>query len=156
MGRPRVALHSGVLVVDKGPGITSFDVVARARRALGERRIGHAGTLDPGAEGVLPLLIGEATKLMAYLIEQDKEYLAVVRLGVATDTNDMSGRVIATRSVPAFERGHLERVLGKFVGRIRQDLSHPNALNLWVVGDQLRKGAALNGLQIAECLLSQS
>jgi tRNA pseudouridine55 synthase len=113
-------MHSGVLVVDKALGLTSFDVVAKARRALGERRIGHAGTLDPGAEGVLPLLVGEATKLMAYLVEQEKEYLAVVRLGVATDTNDLSGRIMATRSVPVIDRGQLERVLGKFVGHIRQ------------------------------------
>jgi tRNA pseudouridine55 synthase len=108
------------LVIDKAPGLTSFDVVARGRRALGERRIGHAGTLDPGAEGVLPLLVGEATKLMTYLVEQEKEYIAVVRLGVATDTHDLSGRVVATRPVPTFSRGELERVLGAFVGRIRQ------------------------------------
>jgi len=120
MGRPRLATHSGVLVVDKAAGLTSFDVVARARRALGERRIGHAGTLDPGAVGVLPLLVGEATKMMAYLVAQDKEYVAVVRLGVATDTQDLSGRIIATRAVPLLDRGQLERVLGKFVGRIRQ------------------------------------
>ncbi len=120
MGRARLATHSGVLVVDKAPGLTSFDVVARARRALGERRIGHAGTLDPAAVGVLPLLVGEATKMMAYLVEQDKEYIAVIRLGVATDTHDLSGRVIATKSVPAVDRDQLYRVLGKFVGRIRQ------------------------------------
>ncbi|MGH7335417.1 MAG: tRNA pseudouridine(55) synthase TruB [Candidatus Rokuibacteriota bacterium] len=120
MARPRVATHSGVLVVDKAPGLTSFDVVARARRALGERRIGHGGTLDPGAVGVLPLLVGEATKMMAYLVEQEKEYVAIVRLGVATDTHDLSGRIVATRPVPALDRGRLERVLGKFVGRIRQ------------------------------------
>ncbi len=97
MSRARIAAHSGVLVVDKASGLTSFDVVARARRALGERRIGHAGTLDPGAVGVLPLLVGEATKMMAYLVEQDKEYVAIVRLGVATDTQDLSGRIIATK-----------------------------------------------------------
>ena len=120
MKRTRIAAHSGVLVVDKAAGLTSFDVVARARRALGERRIGHAGTLDPAAVGVLPLLVGEATKLMAYLIEQDKEYVAIVRLGVATDTQDLSGRIMATKPVPTLDRGQLERVLKRFVGRIRQ------------------------------------
>jgi tRNA pseudouridine55 synthase len=107
-------------VVDKAAGLTSFDVVARARRALGERRIGHAGTLDPAAVGVLPLLVGEATKLMSYLVEQDKEYVAVVRLGVVTDTQDLSGRILATRAVPKLDRARIERVLRKFIGRIRQ------------------------------------
>jgi tRNA pseudouridine55 synthase len=120
VSRARVATHSGVLVVDKASGLTSFEVVARARPALGERRIGHAGTLDPGAVGVLPLLVGEATKMMAYLVEQEKEYVAVIRLGVTTDTHDVSGRVVATASVPALDRAQLERALGPFVGRIRQ------------------------------------
>jgi tRNA pseudouridine55 synthase len=120
MSRARIAAHSGVLVIDKASGLTSFDVVARARRALGERRIGHAGTLDPAAVGVLPLLVGAATKMMAYLVEQDKEYVAIVRLGVATDTQDLSGRIIATTPVPTLDRSQLERLLTRFVGRIRQ------------------------------------
>ena len=86
--------------MDKAPGATSFDVVAAARRALGIQRIGHAGTLDPDATGVLPLLVGEATKLMPYLADQDKEYLATLRLGVTTDTQDLSGRVLTSTSVP--------------------------------------------------------
>ena len=86
---------SGVLVVDKPAGATSFDMVARLRRRLGVRRIGHAGTLDPDAVGVLPLLIGEATKLVAYLQDESKEYVATVRSGVTTDSQDLSGRVRA-------------------------------------------------------------
>ena len=95
---------AGVLVVDKAAGMTSFGVVARARQALGERRIGHAGTLDPAAVGVLPLLVGEATKLMPYLVDQDKEYVATIRLGITTDTHDLEGRVVATAPVPALSR----------------------------------------------------
>jgi tRNA pseudouridine55 synthase len=109
-----------VLVVDKGVGMTSFDVVARARRALGERRIGHAGTLDPAASGVLPLLVGEATKLMPYLVEQDKEYVATLRLGVTTDTHDLEGRVVATAPVPPLDRDQVAKACGRLVGRIAQ------------------------------------
>jgi tRNA pseudouridine55 synthase len=114
------ALRSGVLVVDKGRGVTSFDVVALARRRLGVRRIGHAGTLDPDATGVLPILIGEATKLTPYLVDHDKEYLATIRLGVTTDTHDVSGRVLAEKPVPELSVADLEEVCGSFVGRIKQ------------------------------------
>jgi tRNA pseudouridine55 synthase len=103
-----VSLTAGVLVVDKGPGATSFDVVAMVRRQLGIRRVGHAGTLDPAATGVLPVLLGEATKLMPYLVDQDKEYLATVRFGVTTDTHDVSGRVLAQAPVERLERRALE------------------------------------------------
>ena len=115
-----VAGGSGVLVVDKGPGSTSFDVVALVRRQLGVRRVGHAGTLDPAATGVLPILIGEATKLTPYLMDQDKEYLATVRFGLTTDTHDASGRVLAEVEVPRFERRELEDACRPFVGRIKQ------------------------------------
>ena len=114
------ALRSGVLVVDKGRGVTSFDVVALARRRLGVRRIGHAGTLDPDATGVLPILIGEATKLTPYLVDQDKEYLATIRLGVTTDTHDVSGRVLAEKPAPEISAADLEHVCGSFVGRVKQ------------------------------------
>jgi tRNA pseudouridine55 synthase len=77
-----------LLVIDKPLHMTSFDVVARVRRLTGERRIGHAGTLDPLASGVLVLCLGEATKLVPYLMDADKEYLATARLGLATDTDD--------------------------------------------------------------------
>jgi tRNA pseudouridine55 synthase len=109
-----------VLVVDKAAGATSFDVVAAARRALGVRRIGHAGTLDPAATGVLPLLVGEATKLMPYLVDQDKTYRARVRLGMSTDTLDAGGRVVATAPVPPLSVDDVEQALVQFVGKIRQ------------------------------------
>jgi tRNA pseudouridine55 synthase len=111
---------SGVLVVDKGPGVTSFDVVALVRRQLRVRRVGHAGTLDPGATGVLPVLIGEATKLTPYLMDQDKEYVATVRFGVTTDTHDIGGRVLAETTVSRLERSLLTEACRPFVGRIKQ------------------------------------
>ena len=111
---------SGVLVVDKGPGVTSFDVVALVRRQLRVRRVGHAGTLDPGATGVLPVLIGEATKLTPYLMDQDKEYVATVRFGVTTDTHDVGGRVLAETTVSRLERSLLTEACRPFVGRIKQ------------------------------------
>jgi tRNA pseudouridine55 synthase len=111
---------SGILPVEKGPGVTSFQVVARLRRLLRAPKIGHGGTLDPDATGVLPILIGEATKLTPYLAELDKEYLATVRLGVITATQDMTGAVLETRPVPALDRGALEAMLRRFVGTINQ------------------------------------
>ncbi|WP_437738514.1 tRNA pseudouridine synthase B [Sorangium sp. So ce1335] len=96
------ARPEGVLVVDKPRGPTSHDVVARLRRALGVKRIGHAGTLDPMASGVLVVLVGEATKLAPYLTAQDKRYTARVVLGVGTDTLDADGEVTATQPLPAW------------------------------------------------------
>jgi tRNA pseudouridine55 synthase len=110
---------SGVLVVDKPQGITSFDVVARVRRAYSERRVGHAGTLDPMATGVLPVCLGEATKLVPFLQDGDKEYAAELRLGVTTDTQDADGAVTATRDV-AVSRAQLDALLPSFTGRILQ------------------------------------
>jgi tRNA pseudouridine55 synthase len=81
----------GVLVIDKPVGPTSHDVVARIRRALGEQRVGHTGTLDPGAGGVLPLVVGRATRLARFLSAGDKHYEAVIRLGSSTDTGDAFG-----------------------------------------------------------------
>jgi tRNA pseudouridine55 synthase len=111
---------SGVLVVDKPAGATSFDIVALLRRRLGLRRIGHAGTLDPAAVGVLPLLIGEATKLVPYLVDEDKEYVATIRFGITTDTLDLTGRVLTTAAVPPLTPEGLSAATRPFVGRIRQ------------------------------------
>jgi len=114
------APSSGILVVDKTAGVTSFDAVALARKRLGVRRIGHAGTLDPAATGVLPLLIGEATKLAPYLMDQEKEYVATVRFGVTTDTHDLAGRVLSEAPVTGLTRARLDAACRGFVGRIRQ------------------------------------
>ena len=114
------AARSGILPVDKGAGVTSFQVVAQLRRVLRAPKIGHGGTLDPAATGLLPILIGEATKLTPYLVELDKEYLATVRLGVSTDTQDLSGAVLESRPVPELDAPAIRRALEAFVGIIRQ------------------------------------
>src|SRR5262245_10155461 len=84
----------GLLVIDKAPGMTSHDVVAGTRRILKQRRIGHTGTLDPFATGVLLLLVGRATRLAQFLSGADKEYDAIIRLGYSTDTGDRTGTPI--------------------------------------------------------------
>jgi tRNA pseudouridine55 synthase len=111
---------TGVLPLDKAAGVTSFDAVALVRRRLGQKRVGHAGTLDPDATGVLPMLLGEATKLMAYLADQDKEYVATLRLGVTTDTGDLAGRILDERAVEPLELPRVEEACRPFVGRIKQ------------------------------------
>jgi tRNA pseudouridine55 synthase len=92
---PTAAGLSGLLVVDKPVGITSFDVVAEVRRMLRVRRAGHGGTLDPLASGVLPVAVGEGTKLLGFLLAEDKEYEAEATLGTVTDTLDAEGQVVA-------------------------------------------------------------
>src|SRR5439155_10295685 len=111
---------TGILVVRKPVGVTSFDVVAAVRRAFRVQRVGHAGTLDPGASGVLPVLVGEATKLMPYLLDQDKEYRVTARFGTTTDTLDIGGRVLTRVPVGDLSREKLASVIGQFIGRIRQ------------------------------------
>ena len=101
--RPDADVAPGILLVDKPAGMTSHDVVARARRALSVRRIGHAGTLDPMATGLLVLGVGAATRLLGYLSGHDKTYAATIRLGQSTVTDDREGEVLAT--TPA---GHLD------------------------------------------------
>lgn len=110
---------NGVLVVNKPVGPTSHDVVSAARRALGEKRIGHTGTLDPAASGVLPLVVGQATRLAQYLTATDKEYEATIQFGVETDTYDAAGRVVReTGQMPAREA--LIEALDRFRGTIDQ------------------------------------
>jgi tRNA pseudouridine55 synthase len=113
---------SGVLVVHKPRGPTSHDIVAEARRVLGTRAIGHAGTLDPMASGVLVLLVGEATKLSAYLALDEKEYRATIAFGRATTTLDADGDPVEERAVPTNLLGgpELERALEAELGRTEQ------------------------------------
>jgi tRNA pseudouridine55 synthase len=110
----------GLLLAEKGSGVTSFQVVAHLRRVLRVRKVGHGGTLDPLATGVLPILLGQATKLTPYLQAHDKEYVATVRLGVSTDTLDAAGRVTAERPVPALDLAALRGVVARFEGEIDQ------------------------------------
>lgn len=113
-------LHAGVLVVDKPPGPTSFAIVAQVRRSLGLRKVGHGGTLDPLASGVLPICLGEGTKLAPFLLAGDKEYEATVRFGVATDTYDVTGQVIAETSTEGLTRTAVEKALEAFIGEQQQ------------------------------------
>jgi len=115
----RLALDA-VLVIDKPVGPTSFDVVRRVRRAAGMRRIGHGGTLDPAASGVLPICLGEATKLAQFLLDADKEYEFTVCFGVETDTDDAAGTVTARRDAGAVEEAAVRRALESFRGAISQ------------------------------------
>ena len=111
----------GLLIVDKPAGPTSHDVVARVRRALGVRRIGHTGTLDPAATGVLPLVLGRATRLARFLSASDKAYEAVVHLGVATDTNDAEGAAAGpSYQGPLPSREVIDRALDAFRGTFLQ------------------------------------
>lgn len=110
----------GVLVVNKPAGWTSHDVVAKARVLLGGAKVGHTGTLDPAATGVLLLCLGRATRIAEYLMNADKEYRAVLRLGVATDTQDATGAVIAKAAGALPDRASIETVMERFVGRHQQ------------------------------------
>ncbi|MDE0232119.1 MAG: tRNA pseudouridine(55) synthase TruB [bacterium] len=112
-------MAEGFLVLDKPGGITSHDVVAAVRRAVGIRRVGHAGTLDPMATGALVVAVGRVTRLIRFLQPLEKEYLAVARFGVATDTLDADGVEVWSGEMPV-SRMDLEAVLGDFVGEISQ------------------------------------
>ncbi len=111
---------NGVLVVDKPVGPTSFDVVARVRRAVKVKRVGHGGTLDPLASGVLPVCVGEATKLAPFLLDAEKTYEFTVRFGAETDTDDAGGRVTATADASGLDQAAVEAALGAFRGPISQ------------------------------------
>src|SRR6476660_433672 len=111
----------GVIVIDKPVGPTSHDVVSRVRRAIGERRVGHTGTLDPAASGVLPLVVGRATRLARFLSAADKSYDAVIRLGISTRTGDAEGERLGAEYVgplPSFET--IDTALREFRGTFRQ------------------------------------
>lgn len=115
----------GLLIIDKPAGLTSHDVVARVRKIVRERRIGHTGTLDPFATGVLALLIGRATRLAQFLAGADKEYEAVIRLGFATDTGDVDGRPLSTtgeyeKHQITWTREAIQTALRQMCGEVRQ------------------------------------
>lgn len=110
----------GFVNVNKPRGVTSHDVVARTRRTLGLKKVGHAGTLDPLATGVLILCLGGATRLSEYVMDTTKRYRATVRLGVETDTYDAEGRVMRERDVSGITRKDVERLLPTFTGEIEQ------------------------------------
>ena len=123
-------MPTGVLIVDKPRGPTSFDVVAEVRRRLGERRVGHTGTLDPLATGVLPICLGEATKLVPFLVDGRKRYVAEVRFGIATDTLDAAGQVTTTAEAGHLSEAAVAAVLPPFVGKLLQVPPAHSALRL--------------------------
>ena len=119
----------GLIVVDKPGGITSHDVVARARRALNTRKIGHGGTLDPMATGVLVLGVGRATRLLTYVVGTGKVYQATIRLGQATITDDAEGDVVSSNPTPVENLG-IQSVLSGMVGEIDQVPSAVSAIKI--------------------------
>lgn len=113
-------IGDGVLNVNKPAGVTSHDVVAKVRGLLRESKVGHAGTLDPAATGVLPILVNRGTRIAEYLLEWDKEYRAVLRLGRTTDTQDATGTVLATRPLDGLTEERIRAAVARFRGRITQ------------------------------------
>jgi tRNA pseudouridine55 synthase len=111
---------NGILFVDKSRGMTSHDVVAAVRRMTGMQAVGHTGTLDPDASGMLILCLGRATKFARFFEELEKTYWTVMQLGVRTDTQDATGRVLSRWPVPALSRERLQNLLSQFTGPLQQ------------------------------------
>ncbi|MDC7123568.1 tRNA pseudouridine(55) synthase TruB [Cellulomonas fimi] len=129
-GPRRPTAADGLVVVDKPQGWTSHDVVARTRRLAATRKVGHAGTLDPMATGVLVLGVGRATKLLTYVVGADKEYTATVRLGVATTTDDAEGEVVAVRDASGISDAALDAAVAALTGPILQVPSSVSAIKV--------------------------
>ena len=123
-------MSDGFLVVDKAPAMTSHDVVAVARKALGTRKVGHAGTLDPMATGVLVLGFGNGTRLLQYITDGDKSYIATVVLGAATITDDREGEVISEVDASKVTDDQIKSGLAKMVGEIQQRPSSVSAVKV--------------------------
>ena len=123
-------MTDGFLVVDKAGGMTSHDVVAVGRKALGTRKVGHAGTLDPMATGVLVLGFGNGTRLLQYITDGDKSYVATIVLGASTVTDDKEGEVIATTHAADVVDGEIAQVLKTMVGTIAQRPSSVSAVKV--------------------------
>ncbi|MBW1830358.1 MAG: tRNA pseudouridine(55) synthase TruB [Myxococcales bacterium] len=121
---------NGLLIVDKPAGCTSHDVVRRVRKALGQRSVGHAGTLDPLATGVLVVAVGEGTKLVSHLQSDDKRYEVTIALGAETDSLDADGEVTDTAKVPPLDSAMVERALLPFIGRNLQEAPKLSAIKL--------------------------
>ncbi|WP_265523267.1 tRNA pseudouridine(55) synthase TruB [Oerskovia flava] len=126
----RPAAPDGLVVVDKPAGWTSHDVVGRMRRLAGTRKVGHAGTLDPMATGVLVLGVGRATKLLTYVVGADKEYAATVRLGVTTSTDDAEGEVLSRTDASEVSTDALEAGVRRLTGEIQQVPSAVSAIKV--------------------------
>jgi len=123
-------MSDGFLIVDKAAGMTSHDVVAVARKALGTRKVGHAGTLDPMATGVLVLGFGNGTRLLQYITDGDKSYIATIVLGAATITDDSEGEVISTADASQIADSEIEGILKAMIGTISQRPSSVSAVKV--------------------------
>jgi len=130
VSRTATEVAPGVVVVDKPGGITSHDVVARVRRLAGTRKVGHAGTLDPMATGVLVLGLNRATRLLGHLTLTDKRYTATVRLGATTTTDDAEGEVVETRPTDGLSEADVRSALRSFLGEIDQVPSSVSAIKV--------------------------
>jgi len=123
-------MSDGFLIVDKEPGMTSHDVVAMGRKALGTRKVGHAGTLDPMATGVLVLGFGNGTRLLQYITDGDKSYTATIVLGASTVTDDHEGEVLVSTDAHTVEDDEIKRILSTMVGTISQRPSSVSAVKV--------------------------
>ena len=112
----------GLLLIDKQGGCTSHDVVQQVRRALRQKRVGHCGTLDPDATGLLLVTVGQATRLTRFLIHAPKVYEGTIRFGIATDTYDASGRVVAEKSLDGLTTEAIDAAMQRFIGTFAQQL----------------------------------
>lgn len=137
--------HSALFLVDKPTGPTSHDVVQKLRRWTGVRRVGHGGTLDPMATGLLPVFVGRATRLIEFLGEHPKRYTATIRLGLRTDTDDAEGEVVSEAPVPELTTADLERALEPFRGDVEQV---PPAFSAVKVGGVTAHRAARRGAPV--------
>jgi tRNA pseudouridine55 synthase len=122
--------RSGLLIVDKPPGCTSHDVVQRVRKALGQKSVGHAGTLDPLATGVLVVAVGEGTKLVSHLQSDDKRYEVTIALGAETDSLDADGEITERAEVPQLDVGAVEDALRPFLGKHPQQAPKLSAIKV--------------------------
>ena len=120
----------GFALINKAPGVTSHDVVAQARRHYGTKKVGHAGTLDPMATGVLVLGIGSATRLLQYVTDGTKKYEATIRLGQSTHTDDREGEVIATTNASGISEDEIKIAIKDFIGKIKQKPSSVSAIKI--------------------------
>ena len=111
---------SGLLIINKPKGYTSHDIVNIVRKVLSTKKVGHTGTLDPNATGVLPILVGNATKLSKYLVEHKKTYIATLKLGKKTDTGDSEGKILEEQKIIKVEQSKIKDVLNSFIGKQMQ------------------------------------
>ena len=121
---------NGVLLIDKKKGVTSRDVVRRVGQILGTKKVGHTGTLDPLATGVLVLCVGQGLKLVELMMRHDKEYIATIQLGIETDTLDITGNVLKRENPPQVSKQQIEEVLRGYVGKIKQEVPKYSAIKV--------------------------